>query len=1071
MAPAKKNQQQPTGNGANVNNPLFAPPFLGYTANNAANNNVNMQTMAAQSAAGLNYGAQWDLYNNLNAVGTNTHTHTGAPFNVNAPSVPATAADLNVNLAAAAELCYGTNGNATNNNNDNNGINSDASNAAAAAFDPFNLISGGMSSAPNVNVNAAMSVTNPFNVNGVVNPFFAPGNVNVNAQQQQAQGLNHALLQHASIPAALGAPMAIPSASTNNSHAGNTSTSAATTTATASTASTSSKTSKQAKKRTGVNNLADDGGLDDDAQSHLPSTLPPNASAEEKAAFHRERNRQHARSTRARKKAYVNKLKELVEHLHMERTEEARKRRVAASTLAELTRMRKGVVLKFLELHSNATTDPNQFMTILEPTCWFRQPITPYRWFNRAEIIAENRVSNGIPAIIADCASMGVMITNIGCRSSRWSSLRRCEFLGPMGLIHMNMNSNNGCSITGGSAASSHLQHVVRGAPQHAISSLSSNTCDNDGDSSGQSSAPECHSHSNSSSGNNNSKNSKKSKSSKNSSSNNGNLLHDYHAQPLPDPLLSDDCSDDSNASNNNNNTTSNASNNNNGKKSALSVSTTGGVTSLDSSASIGANTNRNCNSTIATTSTSTNAHNITNTNTTTTTSNHLNSLGVAGRKPAPMIPLPPFVGLGKRSAVHMPLPIAPAPIKGNNAAGTTTINGTTLTKRLKVDHGNSNGRSNVKANNNTCNAPKMTSTVATYNLNQDDMLLTGNTLMCPFTFRTRNGIHQGALAEVIQPGMLRVTFSPSNNRLSSIEMVFDAMGFMQQLERANGSPAAVSASAHTNTNTNTNTSNSTATADANSSSTCNNSIGMDNEHDSGSNSDVCSSNNNNPNNPNAINTASESLVVPNGLEMALQPNPEARVITLADPPYSIVSVNEGFVRLAKYTQLDAEGKTIDDLLSTSSKVEVNVNVNSNNKNNMPPPDSNCNTSPSSSLNVSSKQALTLSSALLSRGDSTHPCTTTLLHTDKKGKSFANFISSYPLTNAANQVTHLLHVCRELRGMHMDSHNAYSSNTLGLHAALPTLPHAHAHGNHNQHDNALAGENGSVSVYSGSGGS
>ena len=37
--------------------------------------------------------------------------------------------------------------------------------------------------------------------------------------------------------------------------------------------------------------------------------LPPGSSAEEKAAFHRERNRQHARSTRARKKAYVNKLK------------------------------------------------------------------------------------------------------------------------------------------------------------------------------------------------------------------------------------------------------------------------------------------------------------------------------------------------------------------------------------------------------------------------------------------------------------------------------------------------------------------------------------------------------------------------------------------------------------------------------------------------------------------------------------------------------------------------------------------------------------------------------------------
>lgn len=999
MAPKNKNQQQQQQAATNANNnPLFAPPYLGYTAtNNATNSNMsNMQQ------SGINYSAaaaQWDLYNNLNA---------NTAFNVNAPSVPATAADLNVNLAAAAELCYGsTNANTNGNHNVQQQAANDASNNA---FDPFNLIGTANMSAQQMNMTF-----------GNVNPFSFPGNANTAAQQA---GLNPLL--HASMPS-LGGPMAMPnstSSTTTNSH------SAATTTATMSTASSSNnnpKPTKPTKKQRPSVNFDEDCIEAEETLSHLPSTLPPNASAEDKAAFHRERNRQHARSTRARKKAYVNKLKELVEHLHMERTEEARKRRIAAGTLAELTRMRKGVVLKFLELHSNATTDPSQFMTVMEPACWFRQPITPYRWFNRAEITAENRVSNGIPAIIADCASMGVMITNIGCRSSRWSSLRRCEFLGPSSHQHQ------------------HQQHL-QPHPQHAISSLSSNTlsCDNDiDDSSGSGSTPESNSNSNStltltsasnngngngntcSSNSNNNENENKKRASKNS-----NLLHDYHAQPLPDPLLLDDndCSDDSNSNSNgssrNKNTSSrvNANVNVHGKSSQSRTSGSG-VTSLDNTTA--------SESTIATTSTST-KNNVTN-------PAAMSNIGGL-RKTAPVIPLPPFVGLGKRAAVPMPVVIAPAPLKG--AANSTTNNNNDRAKKrskVAVDSRNSNNN-----NNNSSKEPKMTSTVAAYSLNQDDMMLTGNTLMCPFTFRTRNGIHQGALAEVIQPGMLRVTFSPANNRLSSIEMVFDAMGFMQQLERANGSPAAVQ--------TNTNVTNQNTNDDANAAENDNdNSNENDNSSDSNSNNtETATSLQNQP--------QSESLVVPNGLEMALQPNPEARVITLADPPYSIVSVNEGFVRLAKYTQLDAEGKTVDDLLrsvtvsrstgaahsnynSAAQTVINNGNV-TNNCTIMPPPESTSISTPTNTCNNTAaakhdanaqQQTHTLSSALLSRGDSTHPCSTTLLHTDKKGKSFANFISSYPLTNAANQVTHLLHVCRELRGMHsiMDSHNvvnAYSSH-------------------------------------------
>ena len=57
---------------------------------------------------------------------------------------------------------------------------------------------------------------------------------------------------------------------------------------------------------------------------------------------------------------------------------------------------------------------------------------------------------------------------------------------------------------------------------------------------------------------------------------------------------------------------------------------------------------------------------------------------------------------------------------------------------------------------------------------------------MCPFTFRSLDAVWCGALAECVMPGMLRVCFS-SNNKLKSVEMIFDAMGFCQQLEHASG--------------------------------------------------------------------------------------------------------------------------------------------------------------------------------------------------------------------------------------------------------------------------------------------
>ncbi len=111
---------------------------------------------------------------------------------------------------------------------------------------------------------------------------------------------------------------------------------------------------------------------------------------EERKQLNRDRNRQHARSTRLRKKAYVNKLKELVDGLHAERSEEARKRRVAVQHLAEVQNTRRKVVSKFLRFHSSYENDPRKWNTLLEDDFFLKQPLTPFRSFPTQEIEQTN---------------------------------------------------------------------------------------------------------------------------------------------------------------------------------------------------------------------------------------------------------------------------------------------------------------------------------------------------------------------------------------------------------------------------------------------------------------------------------------------------------------------------------------------------------------------------------------------------------------------------------------------------------------------------------------------------------
>uniref|UniRef100_A0A7S1Z1U9 PAS domain-containing protein n=1 Tax=Ditylum brightwellii TaxID=49249 RepID=A0A7S1Z1U9_9STRA len=204
----------------------------------------------------------------------------------------------------------------------------------------------------------------------------------------------------------------------------------------------------------------------------------------------------------------------------------------------------------------------------------------------------------------------------------------------------------------------------------------------------------------------------------------------------------------------------------------------------------------------------------------------------------------------------------------------------------------------------------------AYYHVNEDDMLLTDDVLMCPFIFRSQDAVLCGALAECIMPGMLRAHFS-SRNKLCSLEMVYDSMGFMQQLERASCSEGT-------------------------------------------------------------------AQIIPNSLEMALSPNTnEARVITLAKPPYLIVSVNEAWARTTKYTQMEVEGKEMSVLHGKKTDPDAGKRPGKPSHEMMEVAKGNC----ACSVNI---------------------------HYDKHGKEFVDFVCSYPLTNGNDEITHILHICKEL---------------------------------------------------------
>jgi len=650
-------------------------------------------------------------------------------------------------------------------------------------------------------------------------------------------------------------------------------------------------------------------------------------SAEEKARASRDRNREHARSTRLRKKAYVQKLKELVEGLHAERTEEVRKRRVAVQHLAEKQSVRRAVVRSFLRFHASYEGDPRKWMTLLEDNFWFKQPVTPYRSFRRAEIEQESRVSRGVDAMIADAASVSVTVEGIGSRSARWMQIKREDLLQrgtrssePEGLPHSIVPQNT--------------------RYQHAMSSLSSSS--SSGGSAGEESRRQLkrpHSATTQAPGVTNPADAAKRTNKQKAS----NEFHDYNAPSLPDPKLD---SDGSSPGEDYQGDSSNSSGGEGGGTKQVSTDSSSGEDDRLSDSAVKSNTAKRAKVSIASPAAASDG--TPGARQATLPPNIAKSGGISHNvRPlaaqngsvrlglAPPTPLPPFQGLGKRPAVATTVgavsvaPLAPnafrqeGSIPGASVSGTvqslqpTAVSLDTLPEAASSTNGMV-GPTLISADvDGSSNDSSQSGQIrAYYHVNEDDMILTEDVLMCPFIFRSQDAVLCGALAECIMPGMLRAHFS-ARNKLLSVEMVYDAMGFMQQLERASGSEGT-------------------------------------------------------------------AQIVPGSLEMALSPNThEARVITMASAPYLIVSVNEAWTRTTKYTQMEVEGRDLTILNGTKTDLEAAVRPGK-------PPH-----------------------RLADVAQGRCACSTNI-HYDKDGRDFVDYVCSYPLTNTEDEITHILHVCKEL---------------------------------------------------------
>lgn len=152
----------------------------------------------------------------------------------------------------------------------------------------------------------------------------------------------------------------------------------------------------------------------------VPSKKRKSLNADEKAKHSRDRNREHAKNTRLRKKAYILKLQELVDAFRVQISSEEEERRLLGERILNTYTARKNAALMYLTLRSTNVRERTKWEMIFEENVTCTLPITPYRYFHRAEIKNGTRCLIGIDSLITDTISLSVMLETLNSGSVNW---------------------------------------------------------------------------------------------------------------------------------------------------------------------------------------------------------------------------------------------------------------------------------------------------------------------------------------------------------------------------------------------------------------------------------------------------------------------------------------------------------------------------------------------------------------------------------------------------------------------------------------------------------------------------
>lgn len=141
---------------------------------------------------------------------------------------------------------------------------------------------------------------------------------------------------------------------------------------------------------------------------------------DEKLQQSRNRNREHAKNTRLRKKAYVLKLKALVERISRQKEVEEAERRALGVRIYETHNIRKQVVHTYFNYRAANERNHSKWADILDETFLLVIPITPYRSFHKGDIVNNTRVVRGIHGAISESASLSLLAQSVGLGSPKW---------------------------------------------------------------------------------------------------------------------------------------------------------------------------------------------------------------------------------------------------------------------------------------------------------------------------------------------------------------------------------------------------------------------------------------------------------------------------------------------------------------------------------------------------------------------------------------------------------------------------------------------------------------------------